>query len=219
MTKQTAATDATPEVIALRNGLRRLFDRRCPNGKKVGSCRYGIYLFYDYDQEPIYVGQTYESLRSRIGRHLTNQRTDAVAMSVLDPFEVAEIEMWPFWELQDKVKETLARAEFTVYQQAIERSQFNVILNEGKIPPQELLPLPPSIRGSILSGEERRIRNHPDVRIARRAQTIANLARVISERQIQKKQGGIRRTLLAQAQRLERLARTRLQELGADQEE
>ena len=56
----------------------------------------GVYAFYDCDGEPTYVGQTKERLRNRIRRHLTNQSTDAVAMSVLDPFEVAEIEMWPF---------------------------------------------------------------------------------------------------------------------------
>ncbi len=50
---------------------------------------------FDHGGEPIYVGQTNEQLRVRIRRHLTNQRTDAVAMKVLDPFEVFEIEIWP----------------------------------------------------------------------------------------------------------------------------
>ena len=54
----------------------------------VGNFKWGVYAFFDYDGEPIYVGQTNERLRTRIRRHLTNQRTDAVAMSVLDPFEV-----------------------------------------------------------------------------------------------------------------------------------
>ena len=69
----------------------------------VGNFRWGVYAFFDYDGEPIYVGQTNERLRSRIRRHLTNQRTDAVAMSVLDPFEVFEIEVWPLPHLQDGV--------------------------------------------------------------------------------------------------------------------
>ncbi|MFA7332800.1 MAG: hypothetical protein WC130_00725, partial [Kiritimatiellia bacterium] len=56
-----------------------------------------------------------------------------------------------------------------------------------------------------------RQRKHPDVRIARRATTIANLARVISERDVS---DGLRRTLLTQARRLERLAAQRVQELG-----
>lgn len=52
----------------------------------VGNYKYGVYAFFDYDGEPIYVGQTNERLRTRVRRHITNQRTDAVAMKVLDPF-------------------------------------------------------------------------------------------------------------------------------------
>jgi hypothetical protein len=54
-------------------------------------------------------------------------------------------------------------------------------------------------------------RKHPDVRIARRATTIAALARVISERDVSP---GLRRTLRTQAQRLERLATQRYNEIG-----
>ena len=83
------------EVQALYAGVTRLLDTVDDEGRIVGSCHYGVYLFYDYDGEPIYVGQTRERLRVRIRRHLTNQRTDAVAiMRVLEPFEVAEIKMW-----------------------------------------------------------------------------------------------------------------------------
>lgn len=186
------------------------------NGEPVGNCKFGVYLFYDYDGEPIYVGQTRESLRTRIRRHLTNQRTDAVAMRVLDPFEVAELEMWPFWSLdyagtQDPA-ETLARAEFTVYSLALERSEFGVVLNEGEIRPKEKIDLPRSVRAPLLTGKRRTAREHPDIRLARRARTIADLARIISERRVKP---GIRRTLLAQAQRLESLARKRLAEAEA----
>ena len=171
-----------------------------------------MYLFIDYDGEPIYVGQTTEKLRTRIRRHLTNQRTDAVAMRVLDPFEVAEVEMWPFWELEGGAPaDVLDRAEFTVYQQALAASRFSAVLNEGEIPAAELVELPPSVRGEILAADERRGREHPDVRLARRARTIADLARVISERRVKL---GIRRTLWVQSQRLEHLARERLDELG-----
>ena len=167
----------------------------------------------DYDGEPIYVGQTREKLRTRIRRHLTNQRTDAVAMRVLDPFEVAEIEMWPFWDLdglpQSEIKETLQKAEFTVYQAALQDSQFNAVLNEGEIPAADTITLPESVRGTILPVGSRRQREHPDIRLARRARTIADLARVISERRVG---AGIRRTLWIQAQRLEFLAKNRLDE-------
>ncbi len=55
------------------------------------------------------------------------------------------------------------------------------------------------------------LRKHPDIRIGRRASTIANLGRVISERAMS---FGLRRTLFTQAKRLERLAEQRLLEIG-----
>jgi hypothetical protein len=232
------SSGSPPDVDALYDGVARLLDLTDEIGRKVGDCTRGVYLFIDYDGEPIYVGQTSEKLRVRIRRHLTNQRTDAVAMRVLDPFEVAEVEMWPFWDLEgqtvgdvlDRAEFTvyqralkqsqffavlnegeITKAEFTVYQRALKQSQFFAVLNEGEITRTELIDLPPSVRGAILPAEDRQSREHPDLRLARRARTIADLARVISERQIGL---GIRRTLWVQSQRLEHLARTRLEELG-----
>lgn len=195
----------TPHAVeAIRRRIRDAFDTLDSQGRKVGNAKHGIYLFYDYDGEPIYVGQTYEGLRQRIGRHLTNQRTDAVAMNVLDPFEVAEIEMWPFWELDGSatadVRAVLSKAEFTVYQRALSESEFSAMLNEKDVPVAEAIELPLSYRVRIIPDDLYPQRKHPDVRIARRANTIANLARVISERSVNL---GLRRTLLTQAQRLE----------------
>ncbi len=202
----------TDDVAALYAGVQKILDCEDDQGRRIGDCKHGVYLFYDYDGEPIYVGQTKEQLRTRIRRHLTNQRTDAVAMSVLDPFEVAEIEMWPFWDAGESIADTLNRGEFTVYQQALSDSAFSVILNEGDIPKADCIALPPSHRFNILPAEARRAREHPDIRLARRAGTIANLARVISERKVKT---GIRRTLWAQAKRFEHLAKKRLEALDA----
>ncbi len=69
----------------------------------------------------------------------------------------------------------------------------------------------PSI--NLETAELRRLREHPDVRIARRAQTIARLAQVISERQVQV---GLRQTLVVQAQRLEVLAKRQFEAWGGD---
>jgi hypothetical protein len=182
----------------------------------VGNARYGVYAFYDYDGEPIYVGQTSERLRVRIRRHLTNQRTDAVAMNVLDPFEVSEIEMWPFWELErlrrtdPRVHETLRRAESTIFQGALRKSRFGAVLNEVVPPVAKRMRLPPSIRRRIIPDRMYEQRKHADVRIARRANTIARLTQVISERDVSP---GLRRTLRTQARRLEHLAAERLHEL------
>jgi hypothetical protein len=67
------------------------------------------------------------------------------------------------------------------------------------------------VRAEIVSDEVLQIRGHADVRIARRAQTIARLAQVISERQVSV---GLRRSLLVQAQRLEFLADEQLRAWG-----
>lgn len=184
-------------------------------GRVWSSSKWGVYAFYDYDGEPIYVGQTNEQLRVRVQRHLTNQRTDAVAMRILDVFEVAEIEIWPLWNLASApAKDPTARAaldaaEYTAYLAAIENSRFKAILNE-KIPPvaTELAVLPASLRRSLIDERIRRERGHPDIRIARRSETIARLAAVARERG--EVSAGLRRVLVIQAVRLAYLAAERL---------
>lgn len=211
--------DEPQEVQAIRRSIDAALNAEDESGQVPGNSQYGIYAFYDYDGEPIYVGQTSERLRTRIRRHLTNQRTDAVAMNVLDPFEVADIEMWPLYELEGRrandpeVAALLNAAEFTVYERVLDESSFGAVLNEKEIPETDEIELPPSLRRRIVPDDVYELRKHQDVRIARRASTIANLAMVISERAVSK---GLRRTLVTQARRLERLTRERLAEVGGD---
>ena len=188
--------------------------------RKIGDHKWGVYGFYDYDGEPIYVGQTNEQVRTRIRRHLTNQRTDAVAMSVLDPFEVLEIEVWPLPQFQGRsgkdveAKAHLNALERLITEQAVERSRFKAILNEKDAPAVTLdVEEPPSLRGRIVSERVLEIRSHPDFRIARRAQVMARLAQVISERRVK---GGLRRVLLTQAKRLQWLTARRYEAAGGD---
>jgi len=183
-------------------------------GRIWSNAKWGVYAFYDYDGEPIYVGQTNERLRTRVRRHLTNQRTDAVAMRILDVFEVAEMELWPLWDLEQvgksdqNAKDLLNAMEYSAYTQAIERSKFKAILNE-KIPPLSApADLPPSRRFTLVSDETRIERGHPDVRIARRAETIARLAAVAHERG--EVSTGLRRVLVIQAVRLAYISAARL---------
>jgi hypothetical protein len=198
------------DVAAIRNALQAFLKSPDAKDKRIGTSKCGIYAFYDYDGEPIYVGQTYEGLGARIGRHLTNQRTDAVAMNVLDPFEVAEIRVWPL-DLdglsKDEQVKILDKAEFTVFQKLLAESKLGAVLNEKPPRTTELVELPKDYRQRIIPDDIFPNRKHPDVRIARRASTIANLARVISERKVSY---GLRQTLLTQARRLERLASQRL---------
>ena len=206
------------DVAAIRAEIQKFFKSKDAKGRAIGSHRHGVYAFYDYDNEPIYVGQTEEKLSGRVGRHLTNQRTDAVAMNVLDPFEVAFIEVWPLdaqikdKELAGKEKQAYLNAvEYTVFAKVLDESALGAVLNEKGMAKVEKVELPKSYKWRIIPDGIFTSRRHPDVRIARRATTIANLARVISERDVS---DGLRRTLLTQARRLERLARMRMEELG-----
>jgi hypothetical protein len=221
------------ETHDLRKNLTKYLNTEFGDGK-VGNYKFGVYAFFDYDGEPIYVGQTNEMLRTRIRRHLTNQRTDAVAMSVLDPFEVYEIEIWPLPEFDNLTKknnpieygkacEHLDALEYAIFEKAIVESEFKAILNE-KDPPTPVLtvPIPNSFREKVVSEDVFNIRSHPDYRIARRALILARLAQVISERQVQ---FGLRKTLLTQAKRLQWLAQRRFDhssgsnEINADENE
>jgi hypothetical protein len=133
-----------PEVAAIRTEIRRFLDTLDSSDRKIGNAKFGAYAFYDYDAEPIYVGQTEEMLRSRIARHLTNQRTDAVAMNVLDPFEVAEIEVWPIYaaEIKGDIEKTLNSIEYTAFQKVLKESKLGAVLNEKDIPKTRLVKLP-----------------------------------------------------------------------------
>jgi hypothetical protein len=186
--------------------------------RPVGSFTWGVYAFFDYDGEPIYVGQTKEKISTRIRRHLTNQRTDAVAMSVLDPFEVFEIEVWPLPQFErtpkgdPAAKAHLDALEHLVYESAIANSTFKAVLNEkDPVAPTVTITAPRSMRYRIVSDHVHKIRSHPDFRTARRALIISRLAQVIAERKVQ---GGLRRVLLTQAKRLQWLADRRYNALG-----
>jgi hypothetical protein len=212
------------ETADLRAGLKRAFATIYPGtDRAVGSFSCGVYAFFDYDGEPIYVGQTVEGLSSRIGRHLTNQRTDAVAMSVLDPFEVCFVEFYPLAQFNGvksshgnfkEARAELNRVELEVFNRCIDNSEFRSILNEKDptiVPQTGVLPEP--LRVKIVSDRVFEMRGHNDIRIARRAQTISRLAQVISERQVNI---GLRRTLLIQAVRLEALAKRQFEAWGGE---
>lgn len=181
--------------------------------RRIGDYKWGVYAFYDYDDEPIYVGQTNEKLRTRIRRHLTNQRTDAVAMNVLDPFEVCSIEVFPLPEFEGvsrgdrAARRRLNALEYQIYFKLLTESQFQAVLNE-KEPSAPDTPgtIPPSYKARIVSNRVSELRDHPDLRIARRAATLARLAQVICERKVQ---AGLRKVLMVQAKRLLWLAERR----------
>lgn len=215
MTRPRRGELPSPQVREFRNLLDVGLNEIDGEGRIIGNAKFGVYAFYDYDGEPIYVGQTNEQLRVRVRRHLTNQRTDAVAMRVLDIFEVADLAIWPLWELEDETDRQVARSrldavEYSAYVQAVQTSRFKAILNE-KIPPVlPIVDLPPSYRFSLVGETAVEERRHPDVRIARRAETISRLAAVTRERG--EVSEGLRRVLVIQAVRLTYLSAARYAE-------
>jgi GIY-YIG catalytic domain len=221
-------TQAPPsETASLRKEIKALLDIPLSGGGlKLGQVNCGVYAFFDYDDEPIYVGQTSEVIGTRIRRHLTNQRTDAVAMGVLDPFEVYKIRVWPLPQFQRGIKNLdpnawrhhLNRLEASIYHELLKGSQFGAVLNEKTPIGQDLISpknFPFHYDRVIVSSLIKEIRGHPDIRLARRAQTIARLAQIISERD---PSPGLRRTLLIQAKRLEWLANERFKPYEAKAE-
>jgi hypothetical protein len=181
---KTKLKDRVPHDVALiRQEIRRFLSTKDENGRTPCNCRCGVYVFYDYDGEPIYVGQSEERLRTRIRRHLTNQRTDAVAMNVLDPFEVADVEVYPLYELEsaqprenkkalkERRKAILGAAEYAVFQRVLKASALGAVLNEKDIAKSRLeVKLPPPFRGRIIPDSLFEERKHADVRIARRGE-------------------------------------------------
>jgi hypothetical protein len=231
--KSPRKPDAPPDTVAIRKCIRDFLSSEKFEEKSLGSWQWGIYAFFDFDGEPIYVGQTREGISARIGRHLTGQRSDAVAKNVLDPFEVESIRVWPLdlrhlaekgltkkgnesYKMTPKLVSYLDSAERAVYDDLIAASTFKAILNEKPPAKGESVKLNKPFIRSIIPDELRAHRQHPDVRIARRAGTIAALARVISEREIDV---GLRNVLLLQCSRLERLAESRLAGFGLPKSE
>jgi hypothetical protein len=206
------------EVRLIRESIRLAMREPDPErpGKQIGTAKTAIYAFYDYDGEPIYVGQTAEGVSNRVGRHLTGMRSDAVAKFVLDPFEVYAMAVWSLPRiLTDFVKEArrgeLAKYEWTVLELLKMESTYGAVLNEGDVGTAEAMELPDPVVAVLIPDEIFPARSHPDVRIGRRAQTISLLANRIAERSVQ---SGIRRALVVQTRRLNHLAEERYKALG-----
>jgi hypothetical protein len=214
--KATALDTQQPplDTAQLRGALKRFLDQKIPAHGRLGSCQHGLYAFFDYDGEPIYVGQTIEQLGTRVRRHLTNQRTDAVAMGVLDPFEVRTVKVWPIWpeELAGlgnaDIRIHLDGFEASLFEKLLAESRFHALLNEKPAPVRrgKKKELPTAFSADLVGDDIAALREHPDIRLARRATAIAKLAQIISERKVSRQ---LRRVLVAQAKRLTWLAEER----------
>jgi hypothetical protein len=97
-------------------------------------------------------------------------------MNVLDPFEVAEIRVWPF-DLSEKTeaqqRDYRDRAEYAVFQKVILESKLGQVLSEKPPRESETIELPKSRSKRIIRERIYPQRKHSDTRIAKRSSTIA----------------------------------------------
>jgi hypothetical protein len=124
------------------------------------------------------------------------------------PIEVAEVELHPAEDtrLLPKAEKTAAidALEYSVYLATIERSKYYATLP----PVIPRIELPSSNRFPLVPDDMREDREHPDVRIARRAETLTRVAAVAHERG--EVSSGLRRVIVIQAVRFADLAAARL---------
>ena len=66
--KQSEVLGLPEDVAAIRAEIRKFFTIKDSTGTRIGSYKHGVYAFYDYDGEPIYVGQTEEKISGRACR-------------------------------------------------------------------------------------------------------------------------------------------------------
>ncbi|MFB6158665.1 MAG: GIY-YIG nuclease family protein [Candidatus Nanohalobium sp.] len=54
----------------------------------------GVYCFYDLNEEPVYVGKTNSSIRSRLKQHLIRQDSSIVSYGKLDIWDIFYVKYW-----------------------------------------------------------------------------------------------------------------------------
>jgi hypothetical protein len=119
----------------------------------------------------------------------------------------------PQGQSKEEIEQTFSSAEYTVKKKVVEASKLKFVLNEKDIPTAKEIKLPKSYRHRIVPSPIYEARQHPAIRIAQRAATIADLAKIIVERKVKK---GLRRTLHLQAVRLQALAKERLDQIAEE---
>ena len=124
----------------------------------------GCYVLCDLDQVPIYVGQSTDSIRSRVNRHLTSARSDIIANRQVDVWEIAWV-----WAYPVERREDIGPLEDALFHEFHEQSA----LMNGKIPPVPArrikIPEPTQVV-QVMSDEEIAEKRDPDLRLPRQAE-------------------------------------------------
>lgn len=129
----------------------------------------GCYVLTDLDNVPIYVGQSTDGIRSRVGRHLTSARSDIVANRQIDVWEIAYVWAYP---VTDKSK--INQLEANLFYHFDNQSQLMNGQTPRVSPTSSSIP-DPSETIQVITNEDLNERLSPEARLPRQAQHYAQL--------------------------------------------
>ena len=150
-------------------------------------------MLCDLDQVPVYVGQSRDGIRKRVGRHLTSARSDIIANRQIDVWEIAWV-----WSYPVAHREEISPIEAVLYHHFDPQSQ----LMNGTVPPSPPsgLAIPdPAQRVQVMSDAEIAERRDPTQRLPRQA---AHYAHIVGHFLVVKDSEQIARAMRAHFQRL-----------------
>jgi hypothetical protein len=154
----------------------------------------GVYALCDLDEVPIYVGQSVDSIRARVRRHLTSARSDIIANRQIDVWEVAFVWAWPLIDTNQ-----IADVEAELFWRFDPQSR----LMNGTVPmrPKKRVCVPDRLQLQVLPDDEINLRKEPRQRFPRQMRQIESLLDYILQTY---DKPHLRRSLHAHVERLDR---------------
>ncbi|TQN57361.1 GIY-YIG nuclease family protein [Agrobacterium tumefaciens] len=183
------------------------------NAVRTLTNQIGVYVLADLDNVPIYVGQSKDGIRSRVGRHLTSARSDIIANRQIDVWEIAFV--WAF-PVEDKA--AINGLEAVLFHHLDPLSQ----LMNGTLPrkPENLPPMPdPYQIVQVMPDDEIAERKQPEQRLPRQA---SHYAQIVGHFVVVKNSSQVARAMNAHFERLKRYHRLLLgtaEEIADDKED
>ncbi|WP_215767523.1 GIY-YIG nuclease family protein [Gluconobacter cerinus] len=148
--------------MAIDFGFRKTSVRKLTN-------KIGVYVLCDLNQQPMYVGQSKDGIRSRVARHLTSARSDIIANRQIDVWEIAWVFAYPV-----ENKEEITPLEGLLFHHF---NSYSLLMN-GSIPPVPSpgtpIPAPAQIM-QVMSNDEIADKIDPAQRLPRQAGHYTNI--------------------------------------------
>lgn len=133
------------------------------------TTKIGVYILCDLDGIPIYVGQSKESIRGRVARHLTSARSDIIANRQIDVWEIAWV-----WAYPVSKKSEIADLEAALFHRYNPKSQ---LMNGTRpaVPSNKITISEPAQKIQVMSDDEIKEKKDPVLRLPRQAAHYAHI--------------------------------------------